>query len=292
MIDLNKLFDQSKKIGRLRKIVHDLLKEHEAQGPDSLPTNGRFLFYELAQRGVLKKHKPKGAAGRRSDQDMHDALTDLRENGVIPWSWITDETRKRYDYSGWKSIKEAALSRVHHARLCPWRGRAPTILTESRAVAGVLRKLMIEYAVVVAAVGGHCAGFLRNEIAPELEPGDTVLYVGDGDLQGGQIEEHTREVLEELVGGELNWTRIALTEEQIDRYDLRQWQIMKVDRRYKPSHPNYRGPAIEAEALKQHVLVQIVRDALDALLPETLERVHEREARQRRSILARLRGRP
>jgi hypothetical protein len=290
MIDINKLFDQTKKIGKLRQIVFDLLKEHEAQGRDSLPTNGRFLFYELVQRRVLSKHKEKGAPGRRSDQNLHDALTDLREVGVIPWSWITDETRRLRDYTGWSSIKEAAISRATHARLCPWRGRAPMILTESRAVAGVLGNLMIEYAVKVAAVGGHCAGFLRNEIAPQLRAGDTVLYVGDWDWQGGQIENRTREVLEELIGGKLNWKRIALTEEQVDHYDLRSMQIMKIDHRYKRGQPGYRFPAVEAEALKQHVLVKIVRDALNALLPETLEDVREREGRQRRSILTRLKG--
>jgi hypothetical protein len=32
----------------------------------------------------------------------------------------------------------------------------------------------------------------------------------------------------------LHWTRIALTKEQIDQYDLRRLEIMKPDRRYRP----------------------------------------------------------
>lgn len=44
----------------LRKIVLDLLHEHERAGEDALPTSGRFLFYELVQRAILEKHKPKG----------------------------------------------------------------------------------------------------------------------------------------------------------------------------------------------------------------------------------------
>jgi hypothetical protein len=293
MTDPDKLFDNATKIGRLRKIVFDLLKEHEAEGPDSLPTNARFLYYELVQRRVLQKKRDDDQnGGRRSDQNLHDALTDLREVGVIPWHWIDDETRSLRDHTGWLTVHEWATTTVKYVRLCPWRGRAPMILTESRAVAGVLRKLMIEYAVKVAAVGGHCAGFLRNKIAPALNPGDTVLFVGDWDWQGAQIEANTRKVLEELIGGKLNWTRIALTEAQVDdpRYDLRSMQIMKIDRRYKRGQPGYRFPAVEAEALKQHVLVQIVRDALDELLPETLERVRERERRQRREIERRLRA--
>jgi hypothetical protein len=289
MIDLNKLFDQSKKIGRLRKIVFDLLKEHEAAGEDGLPTNSRFLFYELVQRKVLPKHgEQKGS--RRADQNLHDATTHLREHGLVPWEWIEDETRWLEDYTGCRNIKEGAQSAIAGLWLDPWGGRPPMLLCESRSAAGVLRNLAQQYSTKLAPTNGQCGGFLRTNIAPQLKPGDTVLYVGDGDLQGGQIEANTRRVLERLVGGKLNWTRIALTEKQIDRYDLRPLQIMKVDHRYNPSHPNYRGPAIEVETLKQQVLVQIVRDALDALLPEKLEDVLEREGRQRRSILARLKG--
>jgi hypothetical protein len=95
-------------IGRLRKVVLDLLHEHEQDG--ALPTNARFLYYELVARGVLEKHKPKGSAGRRSDQSLHEALTDLRQAGMIPWDWITDETRSLDDYTGWSSVANWATS--------------------------------------------------------------------------------------------------------------------------------------------------------------------------------------
>jgi hypothetical protein len=72
-----------------------------------------------------------------------------------------------------------------------------------------------------------------------------------------------------------------LTEDQVDRHDLRRLEIMKPDRRYRPVRYH---PAIETEALQQQVIVQIVRDALDAELPEPLDRVLERERRQRRQI--------
>jgi hypothetical protein len=152
-------FDTSTKIGNLRKIVLDLLREHEAAGDDGLPTNGRFLFYELVQRGVLKKHDDDGkAGGRRADQDLHDALTYLREKGIVPWDWIEDETRSLDDYTGWSSIKAWGVTSVKYVRLDPWRGRQPLILTESRAVRGALRKLADRYAVRLAPTGGQVAG--------------------------------------------------------------------------------------------------------------------------------------
>jgi len=272
------------KIGKLRSLVLSLLHEHESAGDDGLPTSARFLYYELVQRGHLEKHKPKGAKGRRSDQDLHDALTDLRESGQVPWDWIEDETRSLDDHTGWPSLATWATTMVEHTRLDPWRSRAPLILTESRSVAGALRKLADEYAVKIAPTNGHVGGFLHTDVAPQLSPGDRVFYIGDFDWQGNQIEANTRRVLERLIGGELDWQRIALTEEQVEQYNLAPVQIMKPDRRYRPVRYH---PAIETEALKQHVIVAIVRDQLDNELPEPLPRV--REARQRRQMASLLR---
>jgi len=39
--------------------------------------------------------------------------------------------------------------------------------------------------------------------------------------------------LRRLIGGELDWQRIALTEEQVEQYNLAPVQIMKPDRRYR-----------------------------------------------------------
>ena len=41
--------------GRLQRACLELLREHE-RDEDGLPTNGRFVFYELEQRGIVPKH--------------------------------------------------------------------------------------------------------------------------------------------------------------------------------------------------------------------------------------------
>jgi len=71
-----------------------------------------------------------------------------------------------------------------------------------------------------------------------------VIYLGDLDLAGGQIEGNTRAVLEREIGGALQWERLALTEEQVRDYDLP--IIIKRDRRYKDGRPH---EAVETEAL-------------------------------------------
>jgi hypothetical protein len=60
-----------------------------------------------------------------------------------------------------------------------------------------------------------------------------VLYVGDLDLSGGQIEDNTRRVLVRETGRDLNWRRVALTAEQRDEHGLAALAIVKHDRRYR-----------------------------------------------------------
>jgi hypothetical protein len=77
------------KAERLQRAVLDLLRADEREG--ALPTPDRFLFYELVQAGVVDK-RPTGE--RRPDQDVSEASFRLRDMGVVPWSWVVDETRE------------------------------------------------------------------------------------------------------------------------------------------------------------------------------------------------------
>ena len=72
----------------------------------------------------------------------------------------------------------------------------PTIITESRSLAGVLRAMCEDYRTRICSTNGQCGGFLHTRVAKILRPGDRVGYLGDYDLSGGHIEANTRKVLE------------------------------------------------------------------------------------------------
>jgi hypothetical protein len=280
------------KTGRLQRACLELLSEHERD--DALPTNGRFLFYELEQKGVVPKHyvdedgNPK-QGGRPPSQDITDALTQLRDKNIIPWRWITDETRRLVQWQYARTVFEYAADAVEEARIDLWAGEPPPlIICESRAVMGVLERLTSEFLVPITATGGQCRGFLINEIAPLLEGNDRrVGYIGDHEVSGPaeQIEANTRRVLERHANRKFDdhtWQRIALTQAQVDRNPrLKRLVITKYDNRYKPAK-SYE--AIECEAMKQIELVKLVRAWLNAQLPEPLDSVLEREERQREQV--------
>jgi hypothetical protein len=272
------------KSGRLQRAVLDLLREHEASG--ALPTSGRFLWYELEQRGIVDKTRARGHPGVRRgiDQDVSDALTRLREDGLIPWAWIVDETRTLDVPSyaatvlGWH--RQAAENEAE--AIDRWDGGPPPlILCESRSLAGVLRPIVYTYTCPVAATNGQAGGFLHTEVGPLLRGGGRrVLYLGDLDLAGGQIEANTRQVLYRY-SPVLAWERLALTGAQADAYDLRRLAIVKRDGRYKDGRPH---EAIETEALSQPVLTGILTARLDKLMPEPLAGVLARERAEREAV--------
>jgi hypothetical protein len=285
------------KAAHLRRIALDYL--HEKHEAGEIPTSIRFLFYEVEQRGLVSKEKreikPGCRTARTHSQDFTDAITQLRERGAIPWSWIVDDGRSADDWSAsFTTVMAAVEDYAETARINPWVGEAvklPVLITESRGVAGVLsRRTAYTYRVPVAGLGGQCRGFLETEVADLLrDPNTRVLYIGDADDCGDDIEANTRRVLERATGrtfGPDTWERLAITPQQVAELRRRGVQpILKRDRRYTDGNPH---EAFEAEALGQSEIERIVRDRLDQLLPEPIETVQVRERRQREAVCAAL----
>jgi hypothetical protein len=280
------------KQGKLQRACLALLQEHEREG--TIPTNGRFLFYELEQRGVIPKVYRDAAGNKRARtpaQDVSDATLRLRKLGLVPWWWVLDESR---DVATWRyavSVYEYVVETVPRARIDCWRGEPPPLIVcEARATRGVLERIADEYLCPVTATGGQCGGHIVNEIVPLLVDNERkVLYLGDWEERGPgeQIEANTRSYIEQHARRTFTretWIKVALTSEQVARSPrLRQATIDKLDRRHKPPH-SYQ--AVECEAVGQAVLERMLRSRLDALLPEPLE---ERQRARIRAALRKLR---
>ena len=302
MSDSGLLSKPGTRAGDLQRVCLEAIERHRAAG--DLPTSIRFVFYELEQAGTVSKRRTNldgTPSKRRMDQDVSDAMTVLREAGLVAWTALVDETRSVTDWRSAATVADYLAEAIERARIDCWDGHpAPLILCESRSLAGVLRALAGEYLCPIAATNGQVGGFLRTDIAPLIEvrygddaPGGPglerrqVRYLGDLDRQGGQIEDNTRRVLVrelELDEDELDWERVAITPEQVAERELA--PIVKTDRRYRAGTGT--GEAWETEALGQGTVVALVREALDDLLPAPLDYFREREDEQREAVRRRL----
>lgn len=278
---LDALSAANTKAGRLQRACLDLLRGPRHFGSGALPTSIRFLFYELEHEGRVSKDKERGK--RNDGQNLSDALMRLRETGLIPWEWIVDETRSLDAWSSSASVYAYALEAIEAARVDCWGGGpAPLILTESRSLAGVLRNIAAEYLCPIAATNGQAGGFLHTDVIPMVAGGQRVLYLGDFDLAGDQIEANTRGVIEDGTGP-LDWERLAITEQQLPGLT----PIQKGDGRYRDGKPQL---AYETESLGQARIQGLLRARLDELLPEPLDDVRVRERQQRAEVNHRLEG--
>jgi hypothetical protein len=268
-LDDDRLSNPDSKKGKLQRAALRVLAEHERG--HMLPTSIRFVFYELEQRGIVSKVK---TGARRPDQDLIEAVTHLRKVGIVPWDWIVDETRDIMDPRPAKTIREGLIDRVETIRLNPWgRMLPPLTICESRSLYGVLEGLAWDDQASITSTNGQVVGHLETKVAPVFSPERHTGYLGDMDRAGGHIEQNTRRVLERCKGLTDRWERIAITREQIEERNLT--PIIKHDDRYNDGGEH---EAWETEALSQRAIVDLVRTWLDALLPEPLQRVLEREA--------------
>lgn len=282
------LSDPDSKSGKLQRACLKLLRKHERNG--ELPTNGRFVFYELEQNGVIPKHYD-----HLVHQPAHDvtlALIHLREQGLFPWTWLVDESRTLHQWMYSSSVHEYASRAVEHARLDCWGGEEPPLITcESKATAGVLERLARRYLCPITGTGGQCGGFLVTEVAPLLIGNERpVLYLGDLEPggPGEHIEANTRRYLEEHANRVFNdhtWKRVALTMAQVQRdRRLQSLALTKIDRRHKPQPRRYQ--AWECEAVGQGPLQAMLQAELDRRLPQPLIEIDKRADRQRKQVRA------
>jgi hypothetical protein len=102
------------KAGQLRNALYKLWRAHEAV-PGMIPTNGRFLYYELLHGRpdlVAKGEQLEGndKKQKRTDQPVNSALTDLRKAKLIPWLDIVDETRELKEWASLPSEMPCATA--------------------------------------------------------------------------------------------------------------------------------------------------------------------------------------
>ena len=168
------------------------------------------------------------------------------------------------------------LDRLEEATINPWHPEPPPLLiTEAKGMASILARPVSAYACPIAGLKGQAGkGWLITKVAPDLLAGNKrrVLYLGDLDRSGEDIERNAQSVLERAAGRSIDWERIGLTHGQAEGIQ----PIWKIDGRDRAGRW-----AWEVESLGQAAVVRLVQDALDARLPEPLESVLEREAAQR-----------
>lgn len=199
--------------------VNEILSEYDT----SLTL--RQIYYRLVSIGLMNAQKVY--------KNLSDKLARARENGLIPWSRIIDtkrhlEVRNQWidvaDFYGW--VKDAYARDLQQSQ-----PRHIEVWCE-KAVA--IQHIMDKYGISLLAGGGYRSASALYEAAKRFKRVGkpiTVLYLGDFDPSGLDIERDIEEKLLDIFGIATDVVRVLLNFKDITEYNLLPSPVKKTDPR-------------------------------------------------------------
>lgn len=213
-------------------------------------------------------------------QYLSESIKDARIEGTIPWDWIEDRTRST---DGGDKNLVSVSSRFNgnlewfketpeRYELPRWKGQDDyvEVWVEKEALAGVFASACSDLNVVTFPNRGYTSITLLKQAADRMkdvyyEKGRdiTILYFGDFDPSGQDIERNIRDKLRDTFDVPVTVDRKALTRDQIDRHELPPQPAKKTDSRYETFVENHGDIAVELDALPPEELRSLIRDSVD-----------------------------
>lgn len=252
------------------------------------PQSVRHVFY-LMTNPRLQEPVEKSDRGYRHVQER---CVYLRRFGKIPYSWIADMSRRGYFVNTFDDAGDFIRSMSAHYRANLWADAEYRceVWTESRSIASVIQHDCEELAVSLYPCGGFSSLSFVHQAAEYNNHYDegrplVVLYIGDYDPAGVLIDQSLESELRQHLKSSipLIFKRIAINEEQVEIYNLPTKPRKESDKRSQ--HVKY---TVEAEAMPAHLLRQMLRFEVEALLPDNALQVAKVAEEDERAHLMRM----
>jgi hypothetical protein len=251
------------------------------------PITGRGIGYKLFTAGLIP------SMANSEMQRVYRLLKEAREEGIIPWGWIVDETRSLERTATWDDPEQYARCVARSYRRDFWNqqpGRVE-VWSEKGTIRGVLQPVLDHYAVGFRVMHGFASATAVYDVAQDDDGRElTVLYVGDYD-PGGMFmsESDLPKRLSEYGGDHITLIRIALTQDQVRDLPSFLASDKRKDGRYEWFTSNYGHRCWELDAMDPNALRDCVEGAIKRLIePEAWERceiVNRAEQQSLKTIL-------
>lgn len=240
------------------------------------PMTLRQLYYQFVGMDLIDNKQSQY-------QYLGEAIKEARISGKIPWGWIEDRTRSidAGDHNDGQVVDpddrfEGNLKwfkntpdRFHRPR---WQGQDNyvEVWVEKEALAGIFATVCEDLKVVSFPNKGYTSVSLLKQAADRIKAEGWqkdrkpyILYFGDFDPSGQDIERNIRDKLQDTFGTMVHVEREALTREQIDDFQLPPQPAKKTDSRYETFVQNHGNMAVELDALPPEELRDLIRESVD-----------------------------
>jgi hypothetical protein len=226
------------------------------------PASVRHIYYRCVVQGLVAKDN-------NGYQRVQRELVALRRVGALPYSAIVDHGRQGYFAETHDSV-DAALRAVGSSyRRSLWLD-SPEVVevwVESRSIAGVIHGVCGEWDVPLYPCGGQSSdSFIWAAAQQHLYEYQTqlvVIYAGDHDPAGLEIEAQLRAKLVHHLGRPVGWVKVGVTEQ--DAIELQATGTTPKKREWRDAegeHHAFYGQAVEAEAITPGVMRSRVEAAI------------------------------
>jgi hypothetical protein len=265
-------------VEELQRALYAIVEEQQ-------PMTVRQVFYQATVHGLVEKTE----SGYDKVQRI---LADMRREDELPWEWIVDNTRGRNHPLTFENVAEALeyIARRYRKELWNDTDAYVEIWLEKDALAGVIEDITRKYDVSLMVARGYSSLTFLHDAAEELELKSCPIYIyhlGDFDPSGVNAGENIEEFFQEYAPtADITFTRLAVTEEQIEEWDLPTRPTKRSDTRAARF-----GSAIsvELDAIEPRQLRSLVENAIKKHLPPSkykkLMAQEEQERKQIRGII-------
>jgi hypothetical protein len=251
----------SKKVRGMAQESLNLIAAMHAAAEQSKPITGRGIGYKLFTRGLTPSMSVSDM------QRVYRLLRVAREQGMIPWAWIVDETRQIEQKRSTWADPAAYVRAVHRSYKRDFWAQQPervVVASEKGTVRGVLDPVLYDLGVGFLVLHGFSSATAIYDLANDCDGRQLILlYVGDYDPSGLYMSENDiPQRLEQYGGDHVEVKRVALTREQLGGLPSFPASDKKKDPRHDWFVRNYGRRCWELDALDPNDLREIVEDAI------------------------------
>jgi hypothetical protein len=271
----------------MAKASLDLIAAMYSAAKSARPITGRGVGYKLFTAGMIP------SMDRPVMQRVYRLLKEARERGIIPWSWIVDETRDLERRPSWDNPADfvRTVSKAYRRDFWNQQPARVEVWSEKGTVRGVLAPVLDEYGVGFRVMHGFSGATTIYDVAQDNDGRPlVVLYCGDFDPSGMWMSECDLPARLSKYGGEhVSVKRIALAVADLTTLPSFAAADKKNDPRYKWFVQNFGNRCWELDAMDPNDLRSRVESEIAAWIePASWERcavVNKAEQESLRHIL-------
>ena len=228
------------------------------------PVTVRQLYYRLVTLNLCAKSEN----GYKSVQRV---CANMRNDGILPWLWITDQTRWQRKPDSYDNLQDALENMQAYYRRDLWRAQDNyvEIWIEKEALAGVAYPITSDWDVpLMVSKGFSSLTYLYNAAQTfkhktELGKVCHIYYFGDYDPSGVDISRDIKsKIVDYAPSAVVNFHDVAVLPYQIERWSLPSRPTKRSDTRAK----GWVGESVELDSIDPEQLRTLIVESIESCI--------------------------